>query len=366
MRRLLLSALLAFACAIAPAETDYLQLFMKAKEQFRLAAYSDALTTLARLEAESERPGNEAYRARLQPGLVFYRAACLSALGRSDEARPQFELFLTYQPGASLDRAAYPPKVIAAFEDARRGMQATAQKPAESGGMAASYRAYAAPEVEAREAAAEDWGEGPIGYLMSSGQKEEYSRLSDSVARSEFVALFWKSLDPKPETPDNEAREEFERRVAFADSRFAQDETRGSLTDRGLVFVLLGPPTWVGRKPLATGEDTNDPKGMSRYGDLEIRNALRGKSGGSSQHTYDFMTGPGAKLPDSDGNYREVWHYRRELLPAKVSFQQVDFDFITRKGYGRNVLQREGWVVPTLEAAREATRAGAFARTASR
>jgi hypothetical protein len=38
-----------------------------------------------------------------------------------------------------------------------------------------------------------------------------------------FYTLFWKAHDPKPETPENEFREEFERRVAFADLRFNQD-----------------------------------------------------------------------------------------------------------------------------------------------
>jgi GWxTD domain-containing protein len=338
---------------------------MKAKEQFRLAAYANALVTLDRVQEESERPGNEPYRAQLQPGLAFYRGACLAAMGRTEEARPQFELFLTYQPKASLDPAAYPPKVIAALEEARRNTATAASKPAESGSLANSYRAYVAPAGPVPEEEGENWAKGPAGYLLTSDQKIEYSRLSDAVARSEFTSQFWKLRDPKPETPENEAREEFERRAAFADAHFAQGEKRGSLTDRGMVFVLLGPPTWAGRKPIATGDDTSDPKGMSLYSDLEVRNALKGKSGSASAYIYDYMTGPGTKLPDSDGNYREVWHYRRELLPASVSFQQVDFDFITRKGYGRNILQREDLVLATLEAAREAARAGRFSRVVS-
>ena len=47
-----------------------------------------------------------------------------------------------------------------------------------------------------------------------------------------------------------------------------------------MVFVLLGPPTWVGRKPIRTGEDVNDPKGMSMYSDQDVANALRGASRG--------------------------------------------------------------------------------------
>ena len=54
----------------------------------------------------------------------------------------------------------------------------------------------------------------------------------------------------------------FDRRVAFADANFVQAEgTRGSMTDRGMVFVLLGPPTYVGRKPIRTGDDSSEAAG---------------------------------------------------------------------------------------------------------
>jgi hypothetical protein len=58
-------------------------------------------------------------------------------------------------------------------------------------------------------------------------------------------------------------------------------------------------------------------------------------------------------------NWREVWHYRRELLPAGVPYQQVDLEFITRKGYGTNVLQRDSAALATLDAARQKMRAAA-------
>jgi GWxTD domain-containing protein len=367
VRRFALASLLAAASSIAFAGSDCLQLFLKAKEQFRMGTYAEAIATLDRLQAESEQPGNEASRAQLAPGLAFYRGACLAALGKADEARSQFALFLTYQPDASLDPAAFSPKVLAAFEEARRDLRKAARQPAETGSLAASYRAYQAPVDAAPEEAREDWADGPVRYLLTSDQKKDFERLSDPVSRSEFIAQFWKARDPRPETVANEAREEFERRAAFADAHFAQDEKRGSMTDRGMVFVLLGPPTWVGRKPLATGEDRNDPKGMSLYTDLDLTNALKGTSSSAgSQLTFDRMTGPGTRVPDSDGNYREVWHYRRELLPAGVSFHQVDLEFISKKGYGRNVLQREPRTLATLETAREALRAGVFSRTASR
>ena len=61
---------------------------------------------------------------------------------------------------------------------------------------------------------------------------------------------------------------------------------------------------------------------------------------------------PGSHAADSSTNRVETWHYRRELLPKAVPFQQVDFQFVTKQGYGEDVLQRDANVANTLNAAR--------------
>ena len=58
--------------------------------------------------------------------------------------------------------------------------------------------------------------------------------------------------------------------------------------------------------------------------------------------------------PDSSMRWREVWHYRKELLPKKLAYQEVDFEFITREGYGDNVLQRDAVALNALDVARKA------------
>jgi len=142
----------------------------------------------------------------------------------------------------------------------------------------------------------------------------------------------------------------FDRRVAFADAHFAQDEEqRGSLTDRGMVFVLLGPPTYAGRKPLRTGDDTSDNAGMF------TEETDSGPTAGGRRPTVHF-TGGSTKAAESTNNYREIWHYRKELLPKGTGYQQVDVEFITKKGYGVNVLEREPKTLTTLEAARHRTK----------
>lgn len=354
MRRPILTIALALAAASLFATTAP-ELFQKAKSQFKLHAYGDSLKTLDELESQGATPENEHLRESMKPGVAFYRGACLAALGRPTEARASFQVFLAYRPDAVLDPATYPKEIVKALDDARNlaGVRPPKKAVSERNSVSAMYKRAPRADERVEEMLGEDWADGPVRYLMTTEERRNFDRLSDPISRGEFIAHFWKSRDTRPETPENEFRQEFDKRVAFADAYFSQDEVRGSLTDRGLVFVMLGPPTWVGRKPLTTGEDRSDPAGMSMYSRNDITAALAG-SGNRSQQIWDRMTNPGTKLPTSEANWRELWHYRgREFLPAGIPYQQVDFEFITRKGYGKNVLQRDDAALNTLNTARE-------------
>ncbi|MEP6802762.1 MAG: GWxTD domain-containing protein [Acidobacteriota bacterium] len=333
-------------------------LYQKAKQQFRLHSYADALETLEQIRRDREKPENEAIRTSLAPGLAFYRGACLAALDRAEEALPELEVYLAFEPNASLDPGIYPKKVIAALEEARRAVRERRERPDETGSVAMKYRGFVPPDRDARRDAGEDWAEGPVRVILTSEQKNAFSRLSDPVSRSEFISNFWFSRDPRPDTTENEFRQEFERRVAFADTNLTDGEMRGSLTDRGMVFLLLGPPTYIGRRPIATGEDSSEASGMSRFSRHDVTAATTGLDPRASNLVADRMTGPNNALPSTEQNWREVWHYRRELLPRSVPYQQVDFEFITRAGYGRNVLQRAADALSSIEAARRVAESG--------
>lgn len=347
------------ACAVAGA-ASLPELLQKAKDQFRGGSFSDALQTLSEIEAESGKPGFERDRVALEPIVAFYRGASYASLGKKEEARAQFAIYLKHQPNASLDAGLYSKKVISALEEARRTLPR--EEPADAS-FDAAYRAFAPPAgALAAELPGPDWAEGPVRYVLAPAERQDYGRLSDTASRSAFVVDFWQKRDPTPETPENEARAEFEKRIAFADSRFTQQETRGSLTDRGMVFVLLGPPTYVGRKPLATGEDGAGDTGLSRARTSDLRIASRGpesttRTGGATRAAAaDAVAGPGRTMTDAASNWREVWHYRKEKLPAGVPYLQVDFEFVTKRGYGENVLQRDAQALDTLERAKAGRR----------
>ena len=67
----------------------------------------------------------------------------------------------------------------------------------------------------------------------------------------------------------------------------------------------------------------------------------------------DHYTGPGTQAPESSYDFQEVWHYRKELLPKGVGYLQVDAVFITKKGYGMFVLQRDSDILTTMGAAKK-------------
>ncbi|MEO8431212.1 MAG: GWxTD domain-containing protein [Acidobacteriota bacterium] len=335
MRRIAAAALaVLFAGLLAPrasiASEETRAGFQKAKQQVKSAAYADALKTIEGLEAELGKPGNEEERKMAGPPLLFYRGVCEAALGRGDAARATFRTFLATMPNASIDPGMYPKAVLAAFDDAKKGSGAAPAPPA--GGRSSSIgEQYARFHPAAPPAGLEGdgWGTGPTRFLMTPEESRQWTAESDAQGRSEFITKFWASRDPDPNTPENEFRSEFERRVAFADAALAQGEKRGSLTDRGMVFVLLGPPTFLTQRKLAVNEDAM-----------------------GSQSVFS------SRSVDTTNNLKETWQYRRDRLPPGVPYQQVDFTFITRQGYGENVMQREPDALTTLDAAKKPRPAG--------
>jgi GWxTD domain-containing protein len=353
MKRLILAVGFVLLAGLALAQT-LPELFGKLKEQIKAGSWADAVKTLDALDAESGKPGNEAARKQLEGPLAFYRGVCDSNLGKDDKAVEDFSAYLKLQPNAEIDKTMYSKKAVAAFEKAQK--QATERAPS----LAEAYKEFVPPE-ESRQRDPSDplWGDGPVRWIMTDGEKEMWKTLPDGNARIAFVETFWGARDPA-------FRREFDRRVAFADANLAQDtEQIGSLSDRGMVFILMGPPTYAGRKPLRTGEDANENAGMSTVGSQDEHIAEQtskptpDKRNVSSAKlaTQSVKYGsPGRNAASASNNSLEVWHYRRELLPTSIPYHQVDFEFVTRQGYGVNTLQRNTESVNTLDAAKTAAR----------
>jgi GWxTD domain-containing protein len=87
-----------------------------------------------------------------------------------------------------------------------------------------------------------EFPKGPAQWLMTSDEGRAFRAAKTDEEAQRLIDLFWARRDPTPGTPRNEFREQFESRVAIADKQFKFRNKRGSLTEVGRVFIVLGPP----------------------------------------------------------------------------------------------------------------------------
>jgi GWxTD domain-containing protein len=80
--------------------------------------------------------------------------------------------------------------------------------------------------------------------IMTNEEVAIYKQLPDLKSKDEFIDEFWKKRDPFPETPENENKIEFERRIAYANRWFKENRPigRGWNTERGRILLQLGEP----------------------------------------------------------------------------------------------------------------------------
>ena len=192
----------------------------------------------------------------------------------------------------------------------------------------------------------ERWANGPVRYLMTKSEKFEWDRIGGPSERAEFVVKFWQARDPNPLTPENEFRAEFEKRISFSDTYFSVEEKRGSETDRGLVFALLGPPTYIAQFSL-TSQD--DPIQVVRA--EPVRRMLPANPQRQQAGTTPVNEEPTPLTAQQIQGVREIWHYGRGELPEAVPFKEIEFEFLTKPGYGTAVLQRDQPILLALEVA---------------
>lgn len=77
--------------------------------------------------------------------------------------------------------------------------------------------------------------------VMTEAERDIFNHLPDAESRREFVTDFWAKRDPDPDTENNEFKEEFEKRLDYANKHFREGK-KGWNTDRGRIYVYLGSP----------------------------------------------------------------------------------------------------------------------------
>jgi GWxTD domain-containing protein len=119
------------------------------------------------------------------------------------------------------------------------------------------------------------WINNDVIYIITKDEKKAFNQLKTDEERENFIENFWRRRDPNPDTEENEYREEYYERIAYANEHFASG-IPGWKTDRGRTYIAWGKPDSIESHP--SGGSYDRPS----------------YEGGGSTTTYPF----------------EVWFYR--------------------------------------------------------
>ena len=137
--------------------------------------------------------------------------------------------------------------------------------------------------------------------ILTQAERDTWKRLETDEEREKFIEDVWRSRDPDPDTEENEFKEQFYERVAYANEHFSSGKP-GRLTDRGRIYIKFGKPDEIESHPAG---------GLYERASYE---------GGGSTSTYPF----------------EKWFYR--YLPNVKS--GVEIEFVDPTGSGEYRLAR--------------------------
>lgn len=137
--------------------------------------------------------------------------------------------------------------------------------------------------------------------ILTASERDAWKKLDTDDEREKFIEDFWRSRDPDPDTDENEFKQEFFERIAYANEHFSSGKP-GRLTDRGRIYIKFGKPDEVESHPA---------------GGLYERPSYEG---GGSTSTYPF----------------EKWFYR--YLPNVKS--GVEIEFVDPTGSGEYRMAR--------------------------
>jgi GWxTD domain-containing protein len=146
-----------------------------------------------------------------------------------------------------------------------------------------------------------DWLEKDVTYIITDEERRAFKKLATDDERERFIEEFWRRRDPDPDTEENEFKEEYYERIAYANEHFASG-IPGWKTDRGRIWIMYGKPDERDTHPMGGAYDRPSTEG------------------GGSTTTYPF----------------ETWFYR--YLPGVGS--GVEIEFVDPTGSGEYRIAR--------------------------
>jgi len=113
------------------------------------------------------------------------------------------------------------------------------------------------------------WLDEEVPYIITSEERSAFKKLGTDDEKETFIESFWERRNPNPGSPENEFKEEYYRRIAYANEHYASG-IPGWKTDRGRIYIMYGPPD----------ENDSHPSGGSYLRPPE--------EGGGETSTYPF------------------------------------------------------------------------------
>lgn len=86
-----------------------------------------------------------------------------------------------------------------------------------------------------------DWLEKDVTYVITDEERKAFKKLATDDEREKFIEEFWRRRDPDPDTDENEFKEEYYERIAYANEHFASG-IPGWKSDRGRIWIMYGKP----------------------------------------------------------------------------------------------------------------------------
>ncbi len=92
------------------------------------------------------------------------------------------------------------------------------------------------------------WLQEEVPYIITNDERGAFKKFSTDEEREQFIEQFWERRNPNPGSPENEFKEEYYRRIAYANEHYASG-IPGWKADRGRIYIMYGPPDEIESHP---------------------------------------------------------------------------------------------------------------------
>ena len=103
------------------------------------------------------------------------------------------------------------------------------------------------------------WLSEEVPYIITNEEGAAFKKLTTDDERESFIENFWERRNPTPGAPENEFKEEYYRRIAYANEHYASG-IPGWKTDRGRIYIMYGPADEVDDHPSGGNQSAHRPK----------------------------------------------------------------------------------------------------------